>query len=54
MDFDFLVIRLDLAIKALDPARQEGERWILDNIRFNKPFGEKGQTVFNFGIGYPF
>ena len=54
MDFDFLVIRLDLATKALDPARQEGQRWILDNIRFNKPFGEKGQTVFNFGIGYPF
>jgi len=54
MDFDFLVIRLDLATKALDPARQEGERWILDNIRFNRPLGEKGQTVFNFGIGYPF
>lgn len=54
MDFDFLVIRLDLATKALDPARIEGERWVLDNIRFNKPFGEKGQTVFNFGIGYPF
>ncbi len=54
MDFDFLVIRLDLATKALDPARIEGERWVLDNIRFNRPFGEKGQTVFNFGIGYPF
>jgi outer membrane protein insertion porin family len=54
MDFDFLVIRLDLATKALDPAREEGQRWILDNIRFNKPLGEKGQTVFNFGIGYPF
>uniref|UniRef100_UPI0040481798 translocation and assembly module lipoprotein TamL n=1 Tax=Algoriphagus sp. TaxID=1872435 RepID=UPI0040481798 len=54
MDFDFLVIRLDLATKAVDPARPEGERWILDNLRFNKPFGEKGQTVFNFGIGYPF
>ena len=54
MNFDFLVIRLDLATKALDPARVEGERWVLDNIRFNRPFGEKGQTVFNFGIGYPF
>jgi hypothetical protein len=54
MDFDFLVIRLDLATKALDPARKEGERWVLDNIRFNRPFGQKGQTVFNFGIGYPF
>lgn len=54
MDFDFLVIRLDLATKALDPARPEGERWVLDNLRFTRPFGEKGQTVFNFGIGYPF
>jgi outer membrane protein insertion porin family len=54
MDFDFLVIRLDLATKALDPARLEGERWVLDNLKFTKPFGEKGQTVFNFGIGYPF
>jgi hypothetical protein len=54
MDFDFLVIRLDLATKALDPARQEGQRWILDNIRLNRPFGERGQTVFNFGLGYPF
>ena len=54
MDFDFLVIRLDLATKAVDPARPEGERWILDNIRFNRPFGTRGQTVFNFGIGYPF
>jgi len=54
MDFDFLVIRLDLATKAMDPARPEGERWILDNVRFNRPFGVRGQTVFNFGIGYPF
>lgn len=54
MDFDFLVIRLDLATKALDPARPEGERWILDNLRFKSPFGARGQTVFNFGIGYPF
>ncbi|EAZ79760.1 translocation and assembly module lipoprotein TamL [Algoriphagus machipongonensis] len=54
MDFDFLIIRLDMATKAIDPARPEGERWILDNISFKRPLGEKGQTVFNFGIGYPF
>ena len=54
MDFDFLVIRLDLATKAIDPANPEGERWVLDNISFRSPFGVKGQTVFNFGIGYPF
>lgn len=54
MDFDFLVIRLDLATKAVDPAQDEGSRWVLDNISFSRPFGAKGQTVFNFGIGYPF
>jgi outer membrane protein insertion porin family len=54
MDFDFLVIRLDLATKAIDPAQDEGERWVLDNISFKSPFGVKGQTVLNFGIGYPF
>lgn len=54
MDFDFLVIRLDLATKAVDPAKPEGSRWVLDNIDFRRPFGVRGQTVFNFGIGYPF
>ena len=54
MDFDFLVIRLDLATKAVDPSKPEGSRWVLDNIDFRRPFGVRGQTVFNFGIGYPF
>ncbi len=54
MDFDFLIIRLDLATKAIDPAQPEGERWIIDNLSFKKPFGVRGQTVLNFGIGYPF
>lgn len=54
MDFDFLVLRLDMGIKAYDPAKPEGERYILDNISFSRPLGEKGQRVFNIGIGYPF
>lgn len=54
MDFDFLVIRLDLATKAIDPAEPEGERWVFDNVSFKRPFGLPGQTVLNFGIGYPF
>ncbi len=54
MDFDFLVIRLDLATKAIDPSQPEGDRWVLDNVSFKNPFGVKGQTVLNFGIGYPF
>uniref|UniRef100_UPI004056484D translocation and assembly module lipoprotein TamL n=1 Tax=Cyclobacterium xiamenense TaxID=1297121 RepID=UPI004056484D len=54
MDFDFLVLRLDMGIKAYDPARPEGERFILDNLSLKQPLGERGQQVFNIGIGYPF
>lgn len=54
MDFDFLVLRLDMGIKAFDPARPEGERFILDKLSFSRPLGERGQQVFNIGIGYPF
>lgn len=54
MDFNFLVVRLDLATKAVDPSMPEGERWVLDNVSFKNIFGLKGQTVLNFGIGYPF
>jgi outer membrane protein insertion porin family len=53
MDFDFLVFRLDMGVKAIDPARPEGERFILGNF-FRSFWGERGQTVFNIGIGYPF
>lgn len=54
MDFDFLVIRLDMATKAIDPSQPEGDRWVLDNVTFKNPLGVRGQTVLNFGIGYPF
>jgi outer membrane protein insertion porin family len=53
MDFDFLVLRLDMGVKAVDPARPIGERFILDKF-FRNFLGERGQTVFNIGIGYPF
>ena len=54
MDFDFLVLRLDLGVKAYDPAQDEGDRFILDRLNFRRPLGERGQAVFNIGIGYPF
>ncbi|PSL07562.1 outer membrane protein assembly factor BamA [Cecembia rubra] len=53
MDFDFLVFRLDMGVKAVDPARPLGERFILDDF-FRNFLGSRGQTVFNIGIGYPF
>ncbi|HSJ68078.1 MAG TPA: BamA/TamA family outer membrane protein, partial [Anditalea sp.] len=54
MDFDFLVLRLDMGVKAYDPAQDEGDRFVLDKLSFRRPLGERGQAVFNIGIGYPF
>ncbi|MEM1137459.1 MAG: BamA/TamA family outer membrane protein, partial [Bacteroidota bacterium] len=54
LNFDFLLIRFDLGIKMYDPARQEGDRYIGDNLSFRRPLGDPGQYTLNLGIGYPF
>ncbi len=54
LDFSFLLVRFDLGIKAYDPARPEQNRFILDNLSLQRPLGERGQSIFNLGIGYPF
>lgn len=46
LDFSFLVLRLDLAHRVLDPARPSGNK-LVDKFRFT-------QIVYNIGIGYPF
>ena len=45
-DFNFFVIRLDMGIPTYDPSEEMSNRWI-------KKFRIK-ETVFNFGINYPF
>ncbi|MCS6822766.1 MAG: BamA/TamA family outer membrane protein [Cytophagaceae bacterium] len=46
LDFSFLIIRLDLAQKIIDPAKPYGQRLIQEFKLMN--------TAFNIGIGYPF
>lgn len=53
-NFSFLVIRFDYGIKMYDPAREEGERWIGDNLSLTNWRGEPGQALWNIAIGYPF
>lgn len=54
-DFSFLIIRIDAATKIYNPAFSEFEnKWTIRNLSFKKPFGTKGQTLLNVGIGYPF
>ncbi len=54
-NFSFLILRIDAGIKAYDPARPEGERFVLDKPRFFKPFTAHNEPViYNIGIGYSF
>ena len=51
-------------MKVYDPGRPEGERFVLDRVRFFKPFATrlpngsytnfKEPVIYNIGIGYPF
>lgn len=54
-DFSFLIIRVDVATKLYNPGfSSENDRWQIKNLSFSRPFGVKGQTLVNLGIGYPF
>lgn len=55
LDFSFLILRLDVGIKAWDPARPVGQRWVLNRAAFGGPYGiDKEPVIYNIGIGYPF
>jgi outer membrane protein assembly factor BamA len=54
-DFTFLILRLDAGIKAYDPGRDAGDRFVLNRARFFGPFGvDREPVIYNIGIGYPF
>jgi outer membrane protein insertion porin family len=63
-DFSFLILRFDIGMKVYDPARDKGERFVLDKVRFWKPYAtESGDgtyynfrepVIYNVGIGFPF
>ncbi|SMG29609.1 Outer membrane protein assembly factor BamA [Marivirga sericea] len=52
VDFSFLILRFDFAFKLYDPARDEGERWTINewNLGTRSNYG----PALNIGIGYPF
>jgi outer membrane protein assembly factor BamA len=54
-DFSFLILRLDVGVKAWDPAREAGQRFVLPNAAFWGPYSTTREPViYNIGIGYPF
>jgi outer membrane protein insertion porin family len=53
-DLSFVIIRFDLAFPVRKPWLPEGERWVLDDVRFGDPDWRKENLVFHVAIGYPF
>lgn len=48
LDLNFLLLRVDLGMKAHNPALAEGQRWTIFKPRF------RNDLAFHFAIGYPF
>jgi len=53
-DFNFLVLRTDLAFPLRKPYLPKGERWVIDDIEFGSGTWRKENLIFNLAIGYPF
>jgi outer membrane protein assembly factor BamA len=56
LDFSFLILRLDAAVKVLDPAQPEGQRYVLNKFTFKDAFDTDARyrAILNLSIGYPF
>jgi len=50
-DFDFFLLRLDLATKVINPANPINQKWVLPQTSFE---GGQNPIEYNIGIGYPF
>ena len=53
-DFNFLILRTDLAFPLRKPHLSEGNRWVIDEINLADRTWRKENLIFNLAIGYPF
>ena len=54
VDVTYLVVRLDVAFPLRKPWLPDGERWVINQIKFGSPDWRRENIIFNLGIGYPF
>jgi outer membrane protein assembly factor BamA len=53
-DVVYIVVRLDVAFPLRKPYLPEGERWVINQIKFGSSDWRRDNIIFNLGIGYPF
>jgi hypothetical protein len=53
-DFNFFVLRLDLAFPLRKPWETAGDRWVLDKLDLGSSDWRKENLILNIAIGYPF
>ncbi|MES2240053.1 MAG: BamA/TamA family outer membrane protein [Bacteroidota bacterium] len=53
-DFDFLILRTDLAFPLRKPYLPKGQEWVIDDINLGNGAWRKENLIFNLAIGYPF
>ncbi|SFI23713.1 translocation and assembly module lipoprotein TamL [Halpernia frigidisoli] len=54
LDFNILVLRLDLATPLRIPYYEKGDRWTFDKMDFGDKQYRKDNLILNIAIGYPF
>ena len=53
-DFNFLVLRTDVAFPLRKPYLPKGNRWVINAINFGDRTWRNENLIFNLAIGYPF
>jgi outer membrane protein insertion porin family len=54
LDFNILLLRLDLATPLRIPYYPSGDRWTFDKMNFGDKQYRKDNLILNIAIGYPF
>lgn len=54
LDFNFFVIRLDVALPIRKPEFAKGDRWAFDEMQWKSSDWRKDNLIWNIAIGYPF
>ena len=53
-DFNFFILRFDLAFPIRKPYLEENNRWVLNQVDFGSREWRRENLIFNIAIGYPF